>query len=149
MAYPLDTITGLNLICFDEDDAHEYEFAGVTIAEIPLTWGEFREYLRTSNDPVATVETEHGDMEIWDIQLVTQGFDDIYVVAIGAPTTTQMVDRVDPRSVLSEPGVEVLRGPKRPTVLAKQLDALFETAASYTELRGLQGDTMSIDYLGA
>lgn len=149
MAYILDTIAGLNLMHYDEEDTYDYELAGVTIAEIPLTWGEFREYLRTTTDMFATVDTADGKIEIWDIQLVTWGFDDIYVVALGALAALQAVDRDDPRSVLSEAGVDVLIAPKRPAVLAHDLDALFDAAHYDERLGDLRNTTVSIDYKGA
>ena len=154
MAYILDTIADVHLMQYNEDDTHEYECAGVTSTNIPLTWGAFRKYLRTTGDMFAAVGTADGELvEIWDIQLVTFNGDDIDVdidvVALGAPAATQMVDRDDPRSVLSEPGTEVLIAPKPPAVLAECLDALFEVAASNEELRDLSSTTMSVDYLGA
>lgn len=154
MAYILDTIAGVHLMQYDEDDTHEYERAGVTSADIALTWGAFRKYLRTTTDMFATVNTADDELvEIWDIQLVTFNGDDIDVdidvVALGAPAALQMVDRSDPRSVLSEPGTEVLIAPKPPAVLAERLDALFEAAQTNEALRDLGSTAMSIDYLGA
>lgn len=154
MAYILDSIAGVHLMQYDENDTHEYECAGVTSADIALTWGAFREYLRTTGDMFATVNTADGELvEIWDIQLVTFNGDDIDVdidvVALGAPAALQMIDRNDPRSVLSEPGTEVLIAPKPPAVLAERLDALFEAAQTNEALRDLGSTAMSIDYLGA
>ena len=154
MAYILNTIAGVHLMQYGEDDTCEYECAGVTSINIPLTWGTFREYLRTTTDMFAAVNTADGDLiEIWDIQLVTFNGDDsdvdIDVVALGAPAALQMVDRCDPRSALSEPGTEVLIAPKPPAVLAERLDALFEAAQTNEALRDLGSTAMSIDYLGA
>lgn len=149
MAHIIDTVAGLDLIRYNDDDLYEYAVSNVSLIETAMTWGKFREYLRTTDDVVATVTTPRGDMEIWSIELVTEGFDDITVVAVGAPTEIMMIDRVDPRSVLSEAGVEVLHGPKRPTVLAHDLDALFDAAHYDERLGDLRNTTVSIDYKGA
>lgn len=150
MAYIADCIAGVDVIHHDAHDRYEYDIADVEVVHIAMTWGQFREYLHNNSSSTAILQTPHGFMEIWDIQLVTTNFYDATTIAIGAPTATPKNFRVDPRSVLSDADPNARCSPKDTARLATYLDALFATTA-YPEDLGdrLRNTTMSIRYKAA